>query len=136
MTARGDISYIGINYHVPRSWVWPGTTIMSLRGSPSPGPAVPNPETLILPDGPVGEQAAELLEEFIHASQHEEIDVDADYHLRRAYHKHLPWYRTPSPWWYGRVFQFSRRSQGPHLVSQATHRSTIHCGSDVSNPGT
>ncbi|KAG6902244.1 hypothetical protein C0995_002616 [Termitomyces sp. Mi166 len=89
---------------------------MSTRRSTSSGPTVPNPETLILPNGPVGEQATELLEEFVHSSQHEEeIDVDADYHLRRAHHKNLAWYRTPSPWCVLKPEIFPRTSGG-HLT--------------------
>ncbi|KAF5369159.1 hypothetical protein D9615_009966 [Tricholomella constricta] len=66
--------------------------------SPSPGPYVPQPESLILPDGAVGDEAAELLEDLVHPN-HEDLDADADYRLRKESHKHLPWWKTPSPWW-------------------------------------
>ncbi|KAG6836783.1 hypothetical protein H0H93_003204 [Arthromyces matolae] len=72
---------------------------MSVRRSPSRDPYAPNPESLILPDGPVREETVELLEELVLPTPEQEgdVDVDADYHLRREHHKTLPWYKTPSP---------------------------------------
>ncbi|KAF8077579.1 major facilitator superfamily domain-containing protein [Lyophyllum atratum] len=76
------------------------------RRSSSSRPYVPQPESLILSDGPVGEEAAELLEDFVHP-QHEVIDADADYHLRKEHHKILPWWKTPSPLWLLTIVPFT-----------------------------
>ncbi|KAF8969597.1 major facilitator superfamily domain-containing protein [Flammula alnicola] len=69
---------------------------------------VPQAESLILPDGPVGEEAAELLNEFVHPHRHgtEETLVgleeaskgtsdDNDLDKKRK----APWWKRPSPWW-------------------------------------
>lgn len=74
----------------------------------------PSPETLILPDGPIGEQATELLHELVHPQHRQEEgplfednsgDGDGDdgdsesdassVELRKT----LPWYKRPSPMW-------------------------------------
>ncbi|KAG5636197.1 hypothetical protein H0H81_008867 [Sphagnurus paluster] len=76
----------------------------------SPGPYVPQPESLILPDGALGEEAAGLLEDLVHHHPHhrriedenereDDFDADADYHRGREHHKQLPWWKRPSPWW-------------------------------------
>ncbi|KAF9053131.1 major facilitator superfamily domain-containing protein [Panaeolus papilionaceus] len=52
-------------------------------------------ENLILPDGPVDEQATELLHEFVHPHHdaHEPATKTSDGVQK------LPWYKRPSPWW-------------------------------------
>lgn len=92
----GPLSKYGVDYHRP---------IGNVNAMPPPSLDHPQssqlpyqPESLILPDGPVDGEAAELLEDFVH-SQHDHVDVDADYHVRKAHHKHLPWYKVPTPWW-------------------------------------
>lgn len=65
-------------------------------------------ESLLLPDGPIGEEAAELLQEFVHPHRQDRTDalVDADEgeaddsdtaSLEQI--KSLPWYKRPNPWW-------------------------------------
>ncbi|KII88321.1 hypothetical protein PLICRDRAFT_41492 [Plicaturopsis crispa FD-325 SS-3] len=72
---------------------------------------VPQPESLTLPDGVVGEGAAELLQEFVHPhAQHgaEETLIDADAgsepldeeeRQEIARRKKLPWWKRPSAVW-------------------------------------
>ncbi|RDB23050.1 putative membrane protein C14C4.07 [Hypsizygus marmoreus] len=70
------------------------------RRSPSPGPYVPQAESLILPDGAVSEEAAELLADLVHPHrEYKHIDADSDYRMLRESTKHLPWWRRPSSWW-------------------------------------
>jgi hypothetical protein len=79
---------------------------------PTPDPFIPQPENLILPDGPVSERTAELLADLArdHEDELEDVsessgnysgqpDADAAYHLRKEYTRHLPWWKRPSPWW-------------------------------------
>ncbi|KAG6865399.1 hypothetical protein C0991_002893 [Blastosporella zonata] len=99
-----------------------------VRRSPSPGPYVPNPESLILPDGPVGEQAAELLEEFVHPQHHgEEVDVDADYHLRCVHNINLPWWKRPSPWWLLAVIPFTAIAMSATMAPRIEIYTLIVC---------
>jgi hypothetical protein len=66
-------------------------------------PYVPvQPESLILPDGPVGEDDAELLDELAHRRRETQDTLvgeaeDDDDHAKR---RQLPWWKRPSPWWY------------------------------------
>ena len=71
-------------------------------------PYVPQAESLILPDGAVGEEAAELLTEFVHPSHHqdegttiglEDDDGNSDGKLADKKAGKLPWWKRPSPWW-------------------------------------
>lgn len=69
--------------------------------TPSPGPYVPQPEGLTLPDVPIGAEAAvELLNELVH--HHEDILIDADDEdtEEAVARRRLPWWKRPSPWWY------------------------------------
>jgi hypothetical protein len=59
---------------------------------------------LILPDGAVGEEAAELLTEFVHPNYHQDEgaiigleDDDGNSNDKKA--GKLPWWKRPSPWW-------------------------------------
>ena len=62
-------------------------------------------EALILEDGPIGEEATELLQELVNPGRvlveddAEETGVTADDAASAEYRKSLPWYRRPSPWW-------------------------------------
>lgn len=71
-------------------------------------PYVPQPESLILPDGPVGEEATELLNEFVHpnrpgtedtlvVSDDNEGASDDEGKVDKGFR--LPWWRRPSPLW-------------------------------------
>ncbi|PPQ91426.1 hypothetical protein CVT25_014314 [Psilocybe cyanescens] len=77
-------------------------------------PYVPQPESLILPDGAVGEETAELLEEFVHPHHspeetligsenpaEDESDDEPGKKLRK------PWWKRPSPWWLLGVLPFT-----------------------------
>lgn len=66
------------------------------------------PESLILPDGAIGAEAAELLEEFVHPPHHgpEATLVGSDTSTGDEFDDDLrkkaksPWWKKPSPWWY------------------------------------
>jgi len=80
----------------------------SRRTEPSSVPYVPQAESLILPDGVVGEEVAELLTEFDHPNHHQdentiiglEDDVgNSDDRLADNEAEKVPWWKRPSPWW-------------------------------------
>lgn len=57
----------------------------------------PQPEALVLPDGPITEPAAELLTEFVH---HPGLITPDNHDETSTYTSGpLPWYKTPSPLW-------------------------------------
>ena len=68
-------------------------------------------EDLILPDGPIGEGAAELLQEFVNPhhdrsytlveDREDEASDDASDVASVEQRKKLPWYKRPSPLWSG-----------------------------------
>jgi hypothetical protein len=69
---------------------------------------VPQPESLILPDGPVGEEATELLNEFVHPNRHgtgdtlvgsDDNEGASDDEGKDDKKFKLPWWKRPSPWW-------------------------------------
>ncbi|KDR73680.1 hypothetical protein GALMADRAFT_251460 [Galerina marginata CBS 339.88] len=70
-------------------------------------PYVLRAESFILPDSPLGEEATELLTEFVHPRHRtteetwleEEDDVDN--------RSKLPWWKRPSPWWILGVIPFT-----------------------------
>jgi len=69
-------------------------------------PYVPQPESLVIPDGPVGEEATELLNEFVHPHHHGSADTlagsktsDDDTEDDGIASSKLPWWKRPSPWW-------------------------------------
>ncbi len=83
-----------------------------------------DPESLILPDGPVSGEATELLAEFVHPHHHApeetlvgssdgEDDDEPDAKARR------PWWKRPSPWWY--VSRHFRR-HARYVLTRAAHR--------------
>lgn len=72
------------------------------RNTTSAVPYVTDPESLILPDGPVGEDAAELLQEFAHPHHHAAEDTlvgSSDDEGDDGSKTTRPWWKTPSPWW-------------------------------------
>lgn len=57
-----------------------------------------------MPEGNVGEEAAELLQEFVRPGHHHEaeetlIEADAEYDEEQAARAKLPWWKRPSPVW-------------------------------------
>lgn len=78
-------------------------------------PYVPQAESLILPDGAVGEEAAELLAEFVHPNHHqdegtiglEDDDGNSDDKLANKKARKLPWWKRPSPWWLLAILPFT-----------------------------
>lgn len=63
---------------------------------------VPDIEALVLPDGTVSDETADLLHEFVHPSHHHEnlfdeptVAGDNDLELRLS----LPWWKRPSSLW-------------------------------------
>jgi hypothetical protein len=57
-----------------------------------------SPYELIPPDGPVGGEAAELLDESVHRHHDSEDTTDDDSDTVTC--GPLPWWKRPSPWWY------------------------------------
>ncbi|EPQ58298.1 MFS general substrate transporter [Gloeophyllum trabeum ATCC 11539] len=97
------------------------------------------PADLILPDGPVGEHTAELLHEFIHPHRHEgedtlvedddagdddeEREIDAEWEARKA----LPWWRTPSPYWFLAMIPFSSLTMSAIMAPKIEIMTRIAC---------
>jgi hypothetical protein len=83
---------------------------------------IPQSEGLLLPGGPVGEQAAETLHEMVHPDERTErtlidIDEDGSFHIDLEDEEHdkevtawkaLPWWKRPSPYWLGGVSPVSK----------------------------
>lgn len=79
-------------------------------------PYISQVENLILPDGTVGEETAELLNDLAHPGPHSPLFGDSDFSTDSepplseqtaaienggsSNAKKLPWWKTPSPWWY------------------------------------
>ncbi|OJA15920.1 hypothetical protein AZE42_11218 [Rhizopogon vesiculosus] len=82
------------------------TSIVSSRSA-----YMPQPEGLILPSVPVGEQAPEILYDIVHPheqTEHTLVDQDGSFHLDIEDEEHdaevtawkaLPWWKRPSPYW-------------------------------------
>ncbi|KZT09660.1 MFS general substrate transporter [Laetiporus sulphureus 93-53] len=84
-----------------------------------------NPDALVNPDGQIGDEAAELLHEFVHPHRHdsdetltadEEPREEADGSLENddlleeavlEWRQSLPWWKRPSPWWFIFLVPFS-----------------------------
>lgn len=61
-------------------------------------------ESLILPDGPLGEETAELLQDFVHPHRHDTEDTLVENSVEdtdgeRAARNRLPRWKRPAPWW-------------------------------------
>ena len=62
-------------------------------------------QSLILPDGTVGEEATQLLQDFVHPRNDveetllEEDEVDHTIGNDERDNRYLPWWKRPSPWW-------------------------------------
>jgi len=76
-------------------------------------PYVPEAREVILSNGPVGEEVSELLDEFVHPHRHgtEETLFElngnegaSDDEGKVSKKVKLPWWKRPSPWWYGYHF--------------------------------
>ncbi|KAG5643210.1 hypothetical protein DXG03_001328 [Asterophora parasitica] len=97
--------------------------------NPGEGPYVPQPESLIFNDGAVGQEAAEFLEDLVHPHQHTsgEIDVDADYRLRREVHKSLAWWKRPSSWWLLFIVPFTAVAMSATLAPRVEVFTLLAC---------
>ncbi|KAF4576704.1 hypothetical protein EYR36_004683 [Pleurotus pulmonarius] len=65
----------------------------------NPSSSIQQAESLIFPDGPVSEEAAELLDEFVHGTHTRDstlTNIADNYHHD---HNNQPWWKTPSSWW-------------------------------------
>ncbi|EKM55184.1 uncharacterized protein PHACADRAFT_255634 [Phanerochaete carnosa HHB-10118-sp] len=93
-------------------------------------------ESLLLPDGPIGEEAAELLQEFVHPHHQDRTDdlVDADEgeagdsdtaSLERI--KSLPWYKRPSPWWLLAMVPVSAAATGATMAPKVEIYTQLAC---------
>jgi hypothetical protein len=76
------------------------------RATPADQPYVGHAESLVLPEGPVSGQTAELLQEFVHPrhrdSQATENTLTGEEWSEEnevADMKKLPWWKRPSPYW-------------------------------------
>ncbi|KDR73681.1 hypothetical protein GALMADRAFT_251462 [Galerina marginata CBS 339.88] len=95
-------------------------------------PYVPQAESLILPDGPVGQEATELLTEFVHPHHHTaeetlvgssegESDDDVDKKPK------LPWWRRPSPWWILGVIPFTSMASSATIAPRIEIYTMLAC---------
>ncbi|KAF8163650.1 major facilitator superfamily domain-containing protein [Crassisporium funariophilum] len=105
------------------------------RTSSSPGPYVPQPESLILPDGAVGEEATELLQEFVHPHHYgpEETLVDSDSSTESIDDEihdkthNLPWWKRPSPWWLLGIMPFTSIAMAVTIAPRIEIYTMIAC---------
>lgn len=108
---------------------------LGVSRSPTRRPRVSRGEstaTIGAPDGAIGEEAAEYLEEFVGTHQHhhqpsdgfgaEEDDEDED-ERRKA----LPWYRRPSPWWLLCAVPFSAIAKTSSLAPKVELFTMLAC---------
>ncbi|KAI8989675.1 major facilitator superfamily domain-containing protein [Trametes punicea] len=80
------------------------------------------PDDLMIPGAPIGEEAAELLHEFVHPHHHEseqtlaedgnppdEVDQqeEHDFAIDHEWRLKLPWWKRPSSWWFLAYVPFS-----------------------------
>ncbi|TFK36324.1 major facilitator superfamily domain-containing protein [Crucibulum laeve] len=94
-------------------------------------PYVPQAESLILPDGPVGEEATELLNEFVH--HHHELedtpigeDVYQDHEEGDKIAK-APWWKRPSPWWLLGIVPFTSIAMSATIAPRIEIYTTLAC---------
>ncbi|TFK55076.1 MFS general substrate transporter [Heliocybe sulcata] len=116
------------------------------RSSVSSQPYLPDgPADLILPDGPVNEETAELLHEFIHPHGHgaEETLVEElpaaeaegepedpeDEEIVREWEqrKHLPWWKRPSAYWFLAMVPFSSLTMSATIAPRIEIFTRIAC---------
>ncbi|KAJ8699968.1 hypothetical protein PTI98_003040 [Pleurotus ostreatus] len=69
------------------------------HASRNPSSSIQQAESLILPDGPVSEEAVELLDEFVHGTHTGDSLTDIAENDHRNDHHSQPWWKTPSSWW-------------------------------------
>ncbi|KAH9930705.1 major facilitator superfamily domain-containing protein [Fomitopsis serialis] len=103
------------------------------------------PAVLINPDGQIGEEAAELLQEFVHPHHHAaedtllaeggepaegDEDEDDDGAFEAAIHEwrqSLPWWKRPSPWWFICAVPFSSMSMAMTLAPRIQIYTELAC---------
>ena len=73
------------------------------RATTSSNPYLPQPESLVLPEGAISEEAAELLNEFVHGHGTEptlasSADPAGSDQIDKNARK--PWWKRPSPLWW------------------------------------
>ncbi|KAG2019931.1 hypothetical protein CC2G_005324 [Coprinopsis cinerea AmutBmut pab1-1] len=92
-------------------------------------PYVTQANSLILPDGPVNEEAAELLEEFVGTHHHEGaglIGDEADDGEHDEW-KDVPWWKRPSPLWLLCMVPFSALAQSSMLAPKVELFTMLAC---------
>ncbi|THH14854.1 hypothetical protein EW146_g5538 [Bondarzewia mesenterica] len=112
-----------------------------VRASRSTSPAylATGPESLIVPDGPATDEAAEMLHELIHPLPHNteetlvELDEDSteddDNMFKEQLSKRskLPWWKRPSAWWYISLVPFSTIASTTTLAPRIEVFTNIVC---------
>ncbi|KDQ33438.1 hypothetical protein PLEOSDRAFT_1091491 [Pleurotus ostreatus PC15] len=69
------------------------------HASRNPSSSIQQAESLILLDGPVSEEAVELLDELVHGTHTGDSLTDIAENDHRNDHHSQPWWKTPSSWW-------------------------------------
>ncbi|THG94666.1 hypothetical protein EW026_g6843 [Hermanssonia centrifuga] len=93
------------------------------------------PEDLLLTEGAIGEEAAELLQEFVHPHQHEaeHIDVEEDESdvasdvASTELRKEVLWYKRPSPLWFLLLIPFAGAATAATLAPRIDIYTQLAC---------
>lgn len=102
MSRSRDNSTQRVEHDARRSTSPPGSQETGITLDPFVPLLPQGPEALIIPEGFIGEEAVELLHEFVHP-HHTTVETlgDVERRIQQAEVEYttLPWWRTPSPWW-------------------------------------
>ncbi|KAF9444748.1 MFS general substrate transporter [Macrolepiota fuliginosa MF-IS2] len=116
------------------------------RATPTGRTYVGQAEELILPEGPISEQTAELLQEFVHPHMVEDTLADeqsSEEEEELSKVRSLPWWKRPSPWWLLVALPFTAIAMSATIAPRIEVYTTLACRvirpdiySDVSQPNT